>query len=250
MLNQSNNFFKNLKRKFSIEIKLISNLFFMNHNISISNQLAQKVPELALSCIECDVEIRPINDFLWGEILQKIDAISSSLKIEQISQIPAIATSRLAYKACGKDPARYRLSAEALLRRVVNRNELYQINNVVDALNLVSISTGFSIGGYDADKIEGDVVFGIGQPGEPYIGIGRGKLNIEGMPVFRDASGAFGTPTSDSERTSVSLETKHFLMIIIDYAASPQLAEATDLAKELLGKYAQATNIDIKKISA
>jgi len=217
--------------------------------ITISDELAGKVSELQLSCILCDVVPVPVNVQLWDEIQQRIDEIASTISIEQISQLPAISASRKAYKACGKDPARYRLSAEALLRRVVNRNELYQINNVVDALNLVSISTGFSIGGYDDDKIEGDVVFGIGQPGEPYFGIGRGELNIEGMPVFRDANGAFGTPTSDSERTSVSQETKRFLMIIIDYAASSQLAEATDLAKNLLEKYAQATNIEIKNIS-
>jgi DNA/RNA-binding domain of Phe-tRNA-synthetase-like protein len=140
------------------------------------------------------------------------------------------------------------LSAEALLRRVIYRNEIYQINNVVDLLNLVSISTGFSIGGYDAGKIVGDIIYGIGEPNEPYTGIGRGELNIEGMPVFRDSVGAFGTPTSDSERTSVTSETKRFLMIIIDYAASAQLAEATALARELLVKYARATNFDIKKI--
>jgi DNA/RNA-binding domain of Phe-tRNA-synthetase-like protein len=46
---------------------------------------------------------------------------------------------------------------------LINRNEIYQINNVVDALNLVSITTGFSIGGYDADKIEGDITYGIGE---------------------------------------------------------------------------------------
>ena len=169
--------------------------------ITISDRLEGKVPELQLSCILCDVIPVPVNGQLWNEIQLKINEIAASVSIEQISQLPAIAASRKAYKACGKDPARYRLSAEALLRRVVNRNELYQINNVVDALNLVSISTGFSIGGYDDDKIAGDVVFDIGKPGEPYIGIGRGELNIEGMPVFRDAKGAFGTPTSDSERT-------------------------------------------------
>ena len=216
--------------------------------ITISDELAGKVSELQLSCILCEVVPVPVNVQLWNEIQLKINEIASTISIEQISQLPAISSSRKAYKACGKDPARYRLSAEALLRRVVNRNELYQINNVVDALNLVSISSGFSIGGYDDDKIEGDVVFGIGQPGEPYFGIGRGELNIEGMPVFRDANGAFGTPTSDSERTSVSLNTKRFLMIIIDYAASPQLAETTDFAKNLLEKYAQATNFEIKNI--
>ena len=216
--------------------------------ITISDELAGKVSELQLSCILCDVVPVPVNVQLWNEIQQKINEIASTISIEQISQLPAISASRKAYKACGKDPARYRLSAEALLRRVVNRNELYQINNVVDALNLVSISTGFSIGGYDDDKIEDDVVFGIGQPGEPYFGIGRGELNIEGMPVFRDAIGAFGTPTSDSERTSVSQETKRFLMIIIDYASSGQLSEATALARKLLEKYAQATNFEIKNI--
>lgn len=216
--------------------------------ITISDELAGKVPELQLSCIFCDVTPVAVSEQLWNEIQQKINEIAASVSIEQISQLPAISASRKAYKACGKDPARYRLSAEALLRRAVNRNELYQINNVVDALNLVSISTGFSIGGYDDDKIFGDVVFGIGQPNEPYIGIGRGELNIEGLPVFRDAKGAFGTPTSDSERTSVSLETRRFLMIIIDYASSKQLSEATALARDLLEKYVQATNFETNNI--
>jgi DNA/RNA-binding domain of Phe-tRNA-synthetase-like protein len=216
--------------------------------ITVSVELAQKVPQLELACIECDVELQPVNEELWNEIQYKIIELNSKFQIEDISKIPAILASRKAYKACGKDPARYRLSAEALLRRVVNRNEIYQINNVVDLLNLVSISTGFSIGGYDADKIEGDIIYGIGKPNEPYIGIGRGELNIEGMPVFRDEKGAFGTPTSDSERTSVSMQTKSFLMIIIDYAVSQKLNEATDFAKKLLEKYAQATNFEIKNI--
>ena len=216
--------------------------------ITVSDELAAKVPKLQLACIECDVEMQLFNGELWNEIQQKIIELNSKFQIEDISKIPAISASRKAYKACGKDPARYRLSADALLRRVVNRNELYQINNVVDLLNLVSISTGFSIGGYDAEKIDGAIVYGIGEQNEPYIGIGRGELNIEKMPVFRDAKGAFGTPTSDSERTAVSLETKRFLMIIIDYASSPQLIEATIMAKNLLEKYAQAINFEIKNI--
>ena len=217
-------------------------------NISISEELAAKVPHLQLSCILCEVKPVLMNEELWNEILIRINEIASKLRIEEISQIPAISASRKAYKTCGKDPARYRLSAEALLRRVVNRNEIYQINNVVDLLNLVSISTGFSIGGYDAEKIEDEVVYGIGEQNEPYNGIGRGELNIENMPVFRDDKGAFGTPTSDSERTAVSLDTKRFLMIIIDYASSPQLTEATIMAKNLLEKYAQATHFEIKNI--
>ncbi len=216
--------------------------------ISISKELADKIPGLQLSCIECDVEMEPRNDQLWSEIIGNVKEIGASLEIENISQLPAIAASRKGYKACGKDPARYRLSAEALLRRIVNRGEIYQINNVVDLLNLVSISTGFSIGGYDADKIKGEAVFGIGLPNEPYEGIGRGELNIEGMPVFRDNEGAFGTPTSDSERTAVSLGTKRFLMVIIDYGTVGLLEKAKEMAKILLLKYAAAKNLEIRTV--
>jgi len=215
--------------------------------IILSEELILKVPEVHLSCIECDVELMQYNEELWNDIQLKINELSGSLKIEEISNISSVAASRKAYRACGKDPARYRLSAEALLRRIVNRGEIYQINNVVDLLNLVSVTTGFSIGGYDSDKIKGNIEFGIGNENEPYTGIGRGELNIANIPVFRDENGAFGTPTSDSELTSVSLETKRFLMIIIDFGGG-DLQKATDLAVELLKKYAFAKNIEIIKV--
>ncbi len=217
-------------------------------DIRISSELKDKVNNIQLSCIECDVVVAEKNTELWEKIQSKIVQMASELKVEEISKIQTVSDSRKAYKACGKDPARYRLSAEALLRRVIKRGELYQVNNVVDVLNLVSISTGFSIGGYDSDKIEGNATFGIGEKDEPYEGIGRGELNIEFMPVFRDSFGAFGTPTSDSVRTSVSLETKRFLMIIIDYGESDKLAEATELAVDLLREFARATGFEINTV--
>jgi len=216
--------------------------------ITIAEELANKVPYVELSCIECNVRMEKKNELLWNDILKNVRELSTNMKVEEISKMPAIAASRKAYKTCGKDPARYRLSAEALLRRVIKRGEIYQINNVVDLLNLVSITSGFSIGGYDSDKIEGAAEFGIGKKDEPYTGIGRGELNIEFMPVFRDEIGAFGTPTSDSLRTSVSLDTQQFLMIIVSYGVSSLITEATEMAVSLLKKYVHATNIELKLI--
>lgn len=232
-------------RKYNFR-KIAVNIFTINQilmtKIAISKELKQKVPNLKLSCIECNVFVMETNDVLWDEIRKKIRELSTSLKTEEISKIPAIAASRKAYKACGKDPARYRLSAEALLRRVIKRKELYQVNNVVDVLNLVSISTGFSIGGYDADKIDGNVTFSIGSAADPYEGIGRGRLNIEFLPTFRDEKEAFGTPTSDSERTAVSADTKNFLMVLIDFGEG-DLKQATQLAVGLLERFAYANDI-------
>ena len=107
--------------------------------------------------------------------------------MEDIKLQPAIAATREAYKRCGKDPGRYRPSAEALRRRLMRGIPLYQIDTLVDLINLVSLRTGYSIGGFDADKIQGKTLeLGIGKSGEPFEGIGRGILNIEGLPVYRD----------------------------------------------------------------
>lgn len=212
-------------------------------NVYISKELKSRCPELRLGCIEADVQVAASTNGLLNEINFLTGQLSQSLTIENISKLPAIAAARKAYKACGKDPARYRLSAEALLRRVVSGKGLYQISNVVDQLNLVSISTGFSIGGYDVSHIQGDICLGIGRSGEPYSGIGRGELNIENLPVFRDELGAFGTPTSDSQRTEVTTETQRFLMILIDFGGNDQLEDTRQMAMRLLKEYCGATNI-------
>ena len=216
--------------------------------ISISKELKEYCPGLRLGCIGADVNVYESPEDLLAEMNDQMRQIGQSLPIESISKIPIIAASRKAYKACGKDPARYRVSAEALLRRVVSGKGLYQINNVVDQLNVVSITTGFSIGGYDDEQIRGDIVFGIGNPSEPYVGIGRGELNIENLPVFRDELGAFGTPTSDSSRTEVNEQTRNFLMILIDFEGDNMLKEALQLAERLIKNYCQAKKLEIQII--
>jgi DNA/RNA-binding domain of Phe-tRNA-synthetase-like protein len=158
-----------------------------------------------------------------------------------VKNLPTIAATREAYKRCGKDPGRYRPSAEALRRRLLRDIPLYQIDTLVDLINLVSLRTGYSIGGFDADKIAGtDIELGVGRAGEPFEGIGRGVLNIEGLPVYRDANGGIGTPTSDNERTKMSVDTRRILAIVNGYSGSEGLAEAAQMIQELLRKYASS----------
>lgn len=141
----------------------------------------------------------------------------------------------------GKDPNRYRPSAEALCRRIVRGLPLYQIDTLVDIINLVSIRTGYSIGGFDAHKIKGDTLtLGVGMPDEPYEGIGRGVLNIEGLPVYRDDEGGIGTPTSDHERTKIDIGTTSFLALINGYSGKEGLTEAVAYMQSLLREYANS----------
>ncbi len=211
--------------------------------IEIEEELKQICPSLRLGIIQCRVNTKEECPDLWQVINEKTVNIQQNLAISGIVDIPSINSSKKGYRAVGKDPSRYRLSAESLLRRIVNGKGLYKINNVVDLLNLVSITSGFSIGGYNADKIEGVVRFGIGKADEAYEGIGRGSLNIDKLPVFRDDLGAFGSPTSDSLRTQIDENCQTFLMIIISFQADKTLPEAMDLAIDLLKKHAEAEEI-------
>ncbi len=92
--------------------------------------------------------------------------IRSTCKIEDINKWTPIFATRQAYKRLGKDPNRYRPSAEALRRRILRGLPLYKIDTLVDIVNLVSIRSGYSIGGFDADKIVGGLELGVGKEGK------------------------------------------------------------------------------------
>ena len=212
--------------------------------ILISKEFRSKWAGMKLACLECSVEVVPFHPKLWQTIGDETLKMRSTLKVEQISQHPAISSSRKGYKAFGKDPARYRLSAEALMRRMVKGNELYQINNVVDIVNLASFTSGFSIGGYDIEKVGGTIELGIGREDEAYEGLGRGILNIDCLPVLRDTIGPFGSPTSDSPRTAVTESTFRFLMVYFGFGAHDLLPEALQKAQQLLTDLAKADRFE------
>lgn len=201
-------------------------------------------PHFRGAYIEADVVNSPTSPELWQEIEACCTDLRSRLTTETLKDQSGIAATRAAYKACGKDPSRYRPASEQLARRVLQGKDLYSVDTIVDLGNLVSLLSGYPTGLLDADKIVGDTVtLGVGRADEPYEGIGRGALNIEGLPVYRDAEGPIATPTSDSTRTMLSAGTCHLLFIINGYdGAEPQLEHAIDAALTLLKRYAQSKN--------
>ena len=216
--------------------------------IELSSEIKTACPELTVLAIACRVKNSPSDGALWQEIAAEEAAVKAACRLEEVNKWAPIKATRTAYKRLGKDPNRYRPSAEALRRRILRELPLYRIDTLVDLINLVSIRTGYSIGGFDADKIEGALTLGVGREGERYEGIGRGLLNIAGLPVYRDQVGGIGTPTSDEERTKISLETTSLLMIINGYSGSEGLLEAGEYAIDLLRRYASAENVRVWEI--
>lgn len=218
----------------------------MKFNLEVSNELRQACPNYRGAAVYATVRNTLHSEGLWQEIDAFTRELQATETVDSIKRQTAIVATRDAYRACGKDPSRYRPSAEALRRRLLRGLDLYQIDTLVDLINLVSLRTGYSIGGFDADKIQGtNLSLGIGKADEEFEGIGRGPLNIEGLPVYRDAIGGIGTPTSDHERTKMGIETTHILALINGYSGEKGLQEAAEMTLDLLKKYADATEGEI-----
>ncbi len=207
-------------------------------DIILSDEILAAAPHLRVLAVEAQIDNSPTSNVLWGELTALGEQIHSSLAMEMVNKIPAIAATRAAYKRCGKEPNRYRPSAEALTRRMVKGMELYRTLTAIDLINLISVTTGHSIDGFDADKIKGEALtLGVGREGEEFEAIGRGPLNIAHLPIYRDAVGGIGTPTSDCERTKLTPSTSRLLMLVNIYDPEADLSTLESYISDLLPRH-------------
>ena len=211
--------------------------------ITIDPKLKAKCPRTALACVTARVQPGPSPVPLLGEMNQRELEIQELPFPRGVLESPQIETVRKAYKSLGKDPARYRGSAEALLRRIVAGKGFPQVNSVVDVINLVSVESRLPIGLYDLAHVTGEIVFRAGLAGETYKGIGKYDLNLEGLPVFCDNAGPHGSPTSDSERTMVTAATKEVIVVIVSFGGVENLSRWTERISALLTEHAAGQDL-------
>lgn len=210
--------------------------------ITIDRRIAEAAPALVLGCARAAVRTEPGSDALWAEMQDAArDAVADPA---EPAARPPIAATREMYRRLGKDPSRYRGSPEALLRRSRAGKELYRIQNVVDAVNLVSLRTYLPIGLYDAAKLRPPITLRRGAPGEAYDGIGKEQLNLDGLPVLADAEGPFGSPTSDSLRTRVTGDTREVVAVVFGVTGRTEMEPAMALLADLLRRHCGADAVE------
>jgi DNA/RNA-binding domain of Phe-tRNA-synthetase-like protein len=232
-----------------VAARLCDNARVHDLNITIDGGLQKKCPRASLGCVTADVEAGETPAGLTESLKLRGEEILRLPEPRAVLELAQVLATRAGYKALGKDPARYRGSAEALLRRVIAGKGLPQINAVVDVINLVSVESRLPVGLYDLAAVSGDVVFRAGRAGETYKGIGKYDLNLEGMPLFADAIGPHGSATSDSERTMVTASTKRVLALIVSFGGAADLPRWTQRMTELLTMYAAAQNCESEIIT-
>ena len=205
--------------------------------INISQEIKELIPDATLGVIHCQVKVEKSNEELINILDDTLEAAAEALEGRNITDYPNIGATRKAYRALGKDPTKYRNSAEAMLRRAKQGKGLYHINNVVEVNNILSIASGFSLGTYDTSNVGEEILLERAVEGSQYEGIGKELLNIEYLPALKDSSGYFGNPTSDSTRAMITESTKEIIMVAYSFQGEAGLYELLDKGIELLKTY-------------
>ncbi|MCF7857870.1 MAG: hypothetical protein K9N07_00895 [Candidatus Cloacimonetes bacterium] len=133
---------------------------------------------------------------------------------KNISEVDGVLSSRQLFRAIGMDPTKHRPASEALLRRALKGLDYYNINTLVDIGNWCSLDFLLPSCVYDSSKTEGDIIARLGREGECYFGHNKRKVNLQNRYLIADDKGPFGSPITDSARTTVDVNTKDAIIII------------------------------------
>lgn len=213
--------------------------------IIISKDIKEKCPGISIGILQAQIDNTSMDKDLWNEIDILIHLLHNKYKRDEISGFPEIREARKLYKALGNDPARYRVSTEALYRRIFSANSLYQVNTCVDIANYLSLRYQLSLCVYDQDKIRGGIMLRSGKAGERMDAIGGIQMNMASLPVYCDIAGIIGSTTRDSQRTSVNPDTENMLLIITSFSETTLLE---DVIQSAVKQYKQYTDAIISKI--
>lgn len=211
--------------------------------LTIEDDVRRAAPRLCLGVLCAEVEVRLRDEQLDVEVRATALAAVTALGGAAVTALPEIEAARLAYRALGKDPGRYRASSEALLRRLAQGRTLYQINTLVDINNLLSVQSRHPVGAYDLERLQEPLRLRRGCIGESYKGIGKELVNLEGMPVLADEQGAFGSPTSDSERAMISPGRRRAALVVFAFSGAAGLRELLVRGQALLERFAAARQV-------
>ena len=110
----------------------------------------------------------------------------------------------------------------------------------MDSINYCSLSYLLPLGLFDLEKVRGErIVLRKGIAGEKFAGIRKDEVNVQGRYTLVDSDGPFGSPTSDSERTSIRDNTVRALIVIYAPAAVEQskLEEHARFTAAMVARY-------------
>jgi len=192
----------------------------MQTDVTWSADVLTRFPELAI----CIGTITGIHNQKENDQLRQLkktvyEEAKAKYSVASLKDNPTVRAYRDFYWKLDIDPTKTRPSGEALLRRVLNGNELPNISTVVDAYNLASMQTVIPISGFDKDWLNPPFHIRFAK-NEAFTGIGMGKPMqlMEKMLILTDEKQVLCVyPYRDSDQTKITLLTQK--AVIIGYGA-------------------------------
>jgi len=203
----------------------------------------------ALGLLEAEgIGARPLPPEFDDECDRLTARLVASYGGRQPADIPGVAETRAMFHQLDIDPTKTRPSSEALLRRVLQGKGLPRVLPAVDVCNFCSLDHQLPLGLYDRDLVRGTVRVRVGREGEGYGGIRKQRVNLSGRLLLADDDGPFGAPTSDSQRTAVTPESRNLLVSVFCPAArgGPDLSAGLEHIASLLTRYGGASVIAVR----
>jgi DNA/RNA-binding domain of Phe-tRNA-synthetase-like protein len=131
----------------------------------------------------------PTDPALLEEYRAEQAAVVARIGATPLSELPALAAWRRAFRSFGVDPTKYRSAAEALLRRLTKQGDIPSINTLVDIGNLISIRYAMPVAVFNRAAIEGALSVHRAAGDEPYLTLHEGETDppTPGEVIFSDA---------------------------------------------------------------
>jgi Uncharacterized conserved protein len=160
--------------------------------IEISPEIAERFPRARIGWLLADVAVAASHPAV-ETAKEGLAALLAARGVDEdnLAKQPDIAMWRTVYGEMGVKPSKYRSSLEALVRRVVKGQGLWNVSSVVDAYNCVSVATFLAMGAHDTAQIDGTLSLRFGRAGEAFLPLGAGGEIVPVDPrnvVYADAS--------------------------------------------------------------
>lgn len=195
--------------------------------IEIDGAVRKNYPEARVGWLVADVSVRQEHPYVEALKAALPETIAGhGIDGGTLSAHPDIARWREVYSSMGAKPSKYRSSLEALIRRVVKGQELWNVSSVVDCYNCASVATLLAMGAHDTAKVDGVISLRYGRAGEKFLPLGAGGEEIGVDPrqiVYADESKicCWLWNHRDTRQASVAGETRE-AVFIIDSAFTPR----------------------------
>ena len=183
-------------------------------------------------------------------------AAAERLEVTPVAEIPSIAAWRQVFTRFGAKPTRYRVAAEALLRRLAKHGDIPTINTLVDIGNLVSIRYAMPVAVFDQATVTGSTTVRFATGEELFTDLGStDDINPDpGEVIFVDGAGVVSARRwcwRQSAQSATGAATTEVLFVVEghhDIAAHDVEAALVDLTS-LLAAYQPDSQIEAYVLS-